>query len=112
MHKKGQSRSEAGWSIESHVKTTCKRLISDEKRRLVKKRKKTGLPDEELCPSYFHPDLWDGLLKYWNSEGHKHRAAVGSQNRNKVDTLHSAGAMPFEAHEMVKKKSSSFFAYM
>lgn len=106
-HQKGQSRSEAQWSIESHAKTTCKRLISDEKRRLVKRRKKTRLSDEDLCPSYFHPDLWDGLLKYWNSEAHKHRAAVGSQNRKKVDTLHSAGAMPFEAHEMEMVKKNN-----
>ncbi|KAK1399093.1 hypothetical protein POM88_008956 [Heracleum sosnowskyi] len=68
--------------------------------RFKNKKAKTGLSDEQLCPSYFHPNFWDGLLKFWNSEAHKHRAEVGSKNRQKVDTLHSAGTKAFEAHEM------------
>ncbi|KAK1397402.1 hypothetical protein POM88_007265 [Heracleum sosnowskyi] len=42
-HKKGQSSSEADWSIELHVKNTCKRLITDEKYRFKNKKAKTGL---------------------------------------------------------------------
>ncbi|KAK1361092.1 hypothetical protein POM88_045566 [Heracleum sosnowskyi] len=106
-HKKGQSESEADWSIELHAKNTCKRLISDEKDRWKKKKARTGLSDEELCPSYFHPNFWDGLLNFWNSETHKHRAEVGSKNRQKVDTLHSAGAKAFEAHEMDMMKQNN-----
>ncbi|KAK1403519.1 hypothetical protein POM88_003124 [Heracleum sosnowskyi] len=79
---------------------TCKRLISDEKDRFKNKKAKTGLSDEQLCPSYFHPNFWDGLLKFWNSDAYKHHVEVGSKYRQKVNTSHSAGTKAFEAHEM------------
>lgn len=75
--------------------------MNEEKDRLKKKMAETGLTAEDLRPSYFHPILWDQLLKFWDSEVHKHRSDVGAKNRKKVMTLHSAGAKPFEAVEMV-----------
>ncbi|KAK1388633.1 hypothetical protein POM88_016811 [Heracleum sosnowskyi] len=98
---RGQSRFQATWSINQHVKRTCKRVMNEEKDRLKKNIGETGLPSTDLWPSYFHPILWDELLKYWDSEGHKHRSNVGAKNREKVQTLHSAGAKAFEA-EMTK----------
>ncbi|KAK1372413.1 hypothetical protein POM88_028606 [Heracleum sosnowskyi] len=74
--------------------------MNEEKDRLKKKVVDTGLPMKDLRPSYFHPILWDELLKFWDSEVHKHRSDVGAKNREKVQTLHSAGAKAFEAIEM------------
>lgn len=76
--------------------------MNEEKDRLKKRMEVTGLPGKDLRPSYLHPILWEQLLKYWDSEGHKHRSEVGSNNRKQVETLHSAGAKPFEAIEMVE----------
>ena len=75
--------------------------MNEEKDRVKKKMKETKLPAESLRPSYFHPLLWEQLVKYWESEGHKHKADVGAKNRKKVATLHSAGAKSFEAVEKV-----------
>ncbi|KAK1381204.1 hypothetical protein POM88_027948 [Heracleum sosnowskyi] len=97
---RGQSRFEATHSIKEHVKRLCKRMMNEEKDRLHKKMAETGMSAQDLRPSYFHRILWDQLLKFWDSEGHKHRASVGANNRKKVSTLHSAGAKPFEAIEM------------
>ncbi|KAK1370379.1 hypothetical protein POM88_036471 [Heracleum sosnowskyi] len=97
---RGQSRFEATHSIKEHVKRSCKRMMNEEKDRLHTKMAETGMSAQDLRPSYFHPILWDQLLKFWDSEGHKHRASVGANNRKKVSTLHSAGAKPFEAIEM------------
>lgn len=99
---RGQSRFQATYSIKEHVKRTCKRVLNEEKDRLKKKMAETGLPTTDLRPSYFHPILWEQLLKYWESKGHKHRSDVGAKNRKKVLTLHSAGAKSFEAVEIVK----------
>ncbi|KAK1396306.1 hypothetical protein POM88_006169 [Heracleum sosnowskyi] len=78
--------------------------MNEEKDRLHKKMAETGMSAQDLRPSYFHPILWDQLLKFWDSEGHKHRASVGANNRKKVSTLHSAGAKPFEAIEMKPRR--------
>ncbi|KAK1395431.1 hypothetical protein POM88_014487 [Heracleum sosnowskyi] len=80
--------------------------MNEEKDRLKKKMGETGLPANDLCPSYFHPILWDELLKYWDSEGHKHRSNVGAKNQEKLLTLHSAGAKSFEAVEMEMTKAN------
>ena len=98
---RGQSRTEATWSIKEHAKRTCKKMMNEEKRRFVKKKKETGKSAKELRPKYFQAPLWDNLLKYWDSEGHRHRSQVGAKNREKVETLHTAGAKSFEAVEMV-----------
>ena len=98
---RGQSRTEANWSIREHVKRTCKKMMNEEKRRLVRKMKETGKSAKDLRPGYFQGPFWENLLKYWDSDTHKHRSKVGSQNREKVETLHTAGAKSFEAIEMV-----------
>lgn len=90
------------------MKRTCKRVLNEEKDYFKKKMTETGLPSNDLRPSYFHPIMWDELLKYWDSEGHKHQSDVRAKNRKKVLTLHSAGAKAFEAVEMVKL----FFIYL
>ncbi|KAK1375614.1 hypothetical protein POM88_031807 [Heracleum sosnowskyi] len=84
-HLRGQSRFEATYSIEEH---------------------ETGLPASDLRPSYLHPILWDELVKYWNTDAHKHKSEVGANNRKKVSTLHSAGAKSFEAIEMEMTKAN------
>lgn len=109
---RGQSRFQATYSIKEHVKRTCKRLMNEEKDRLKKKMVETGLSAEELRPHYFHPTLWEQLLKYWDSEGHKHRSDVRAKNRKKVLTLHSAGAKSFEAVEMVNLLFVYLFVYL
>ncbi|KAK1386669.1 hypothetical protein POM88_014847 [Heracleum sosnowskyi] len=98
---RGQSRFQATYSIKEHVKRSCKRVMNEEKDRLKKKVIDTGLPAKDLRPSYFHPILWDELLKFWDSEVHKHRSDVGAKNREKFQTLHIAGAKAFEAIEMI-----------
>ncbi|XP_063942818.1 uncharacterized protein LOC108203253 [Daucus carota subsp. sativus] len=65
-------------------------MMNEEKRCLVKKMKETGRSAKELRPGYFQPPLWENLLKYWDSEGHKHRSQVGAKNGEKMETLHTA----------------------
>ena len=76
-------------------------MINEEKRRFVRKMKETGKSAKDLRPGYFQSPLWENLLKYWDSDTHKHRSKVGSQNRENVETLHTAGAKSFETIKMV-----------
>ncbi|KAL1804824.1 hypothetical protein ACET3Z_027892 [Daucus carota] len=65
--------------------------MNEEKQRLKKKLKETRNRATNVRLGYFHPPLWENVVKYSDNEDHKHRFKVGSQNREKVETLYTSG---------------------
>ena len=68
----------------------------------MEEAKATGKTLVELNLGYFNDEFWKELIEYWNSEAHRHRSNVGSQNRQQLKTLHSAGAKGFDEWEEVQ----------
>lgn len=42
--------------------------------------KLTKKPAEILCPTYFEQDVWEGFVKYLNSDNHTSRAKAGAEH--------------------------------
>ena len=98
--------------IKEHTKITCKKLMNEEKQRLKKKLKETRKRATNVRLGYFHPPLWENVVKYSDNEDHKHRFKVGSQNREKVETLYTSGAKSFESVEIIIRNLLNVQFYM
>ena len=50
---RGQDETKATWSIREHAKKTCKKMMNEEKGRLVRNMKEIGKSAKDLRPWYF-----------------------------------------------------------
>ena len=78
-----------------------KRIVHEEKERAYANSEKLKKQLLEVKPSYFSDPVWEGMVHFLESDEHKLRSDKGKANRQKVTTLHSAGARSFQQVEKV-----------
>lgn len=85
-----------------HMKNQVKKTMNEVKKKAFQDSKTYNKPIIDCNPGDWSDGWWKEACEYWGGKDHAHRSKVAAENRQKLKSLHSAGAKSFTELEDVK----------